>query len=310
MKRFNYLTQLAMSVIFRVGEGRYPGTPGEGGGTCMETPARLKGVTLVALILCGVLASPAARAASDRIVASYATPTNRPYGLAYGDGILYLGDYVTKEIYRIDPDNGSVMSSFAPTPTPGGTLMYGLAYSSGYLWTTTTGNPARLFRIEPTGGSVVSSYSVTGVSAGNGLAADADYVYMANNNFPDYYIYKYSISGGSVVSSWNGAKYPDGLTVINHVPTSHNVLLNLGNIDGWVQIYDLDGTLHEGEQFLIDAPCPATHYVGDLATKDDTHIFFASDYLKVLYELEINWGGQEEPAVEPVSFGRVKALFR
>ncbi|MGD8717409.1 MAG: hypothetical protein PVH29_01180 [Candidatus Zixiibacteriota bacterium] len=274
----------------------------------MDTPARLKGVTLIVLILCGVLASPAARAASDRIVASYATPTNYPYGLAYADGTLYLGDYVTKTVYQIDPDNGSVMGSYVPTPAPNG-YMYGLAYSSGYLWAT-AGSPARLYRMETTSGSVVSSYAVSGVSAGNGLAADADYIYLANNNYPDYYVYKYSISGGSVVSSWNGAKYPDGLTVINHVPTSQNVLLNLGNIDGWVQIYDLDGTLHEGEQFLIDAPCPETNYVGDLATKDDTHIFFASDYLKVLYELEINWGGQEEPAVEPVSFGRVKALFR
>jgi hypothetical protein len=276
----------------------------------METPARSKGATFIAVVMCGLLVSPAARAASDRIVASYPTPTNYPYGLAYGDGTLYLGDFATKRVFRLDPNNGSVMSSFIPSPPPQGNLMYGLAYSSGYLWATTGGATTRLFRIEPTSGSVVSSYTVSGVSSGNGLAADADYIYLANNNYPNYYIYKYSITGGSVVSSWNGAKYPDGLTVINHVPTSRNVLMNLGNVDGWVQIYELDGVIHEGEQFLIDAPCTETHYVGDLATRDDTHIFFASDYLKVLYELEIDWGGQEEPAVEPVSFGRVKALFR
>ena len=275
----------------------------------MNAKARYVSATFVALIICGMISSPAARAASDRIVASYPTPTNYPYGLAYGDGTLYMGDFVTKRIFRIDPGNGSVMSSFIPSPEPAGALMYGLAYSSGYLWAT-TGGPARLFRIDPGTGSVVSSYTVSGVTAGNGLAADADYVYFANNNAPDYYIYKYSVSGGSVVSSWTGAKYPDGLTLIKHVPTPHNVLLNLGNVDGWVQIYELDGVRHDGEQFLIDAPCGDTRYVGDLAARDDTHIFFASDYLKTLFEFEINWGGQEEPAVAPTSFGRIRALFR
>jgi hypothetical protein len=100
------------------------------------------------------------------------------------------------------------------------------------------------------------------------------------------------------------------LTAITHVPTSKKVLLNLGNVDGWVYIFDLNGTRHEGEQFKIDAPCPASSFSGDLATRDDTHIFFASTHLKQIYEHQINWGGQEEYAVAPTSFGKVKALFR
>ncbi len=264
---------------------------------------------ILALALVAATAVPGARAASDKIIASYPTPTKYPSGLTFGGGILYLGDFATMRIYRLNPNNGSVMSSFIPSPKPRGTLMYGLAYSSGYLWAD-TGSPTRLFKISPSTGSVVASYTVTGVSSGDGIAADASYVYIANNNFNALYIYKFSPASGSVVASWPGAKYPAGLNIITHVPTSKKVLMNLGNVGGWVYIFNLNGVRRNGEQFKIDAPCPTSHFVGDLATRDDTHIFFVSTYLDQLFEHEIDWGGVEEPAVAPTSFGKVKALYR
>ncbi|MEE8641146.1 MAG: hypothetical protein V3T41_12135 [bacterium] len=264
---------------------------------------------MLALALVAATAVPGAWAASDKIIASYPIPTPYPSGLTFGGGILYLGDFATMRIYRLNPNNGSVMSSFIPSPKPRGTFMYGLAYSSGYLWAD-TGSPTRLFKISPSTGSVVASYTVTGVSSGDGIAADASYVYVANNNFNALYIYKFSPASGSVVGSWAGAKYPAGLNIITHVPTSKKVLMNLGNVDGWVYISDLTGVRYKGEQFKIDAPCPKNQFVGDLATRDDTHIFFVSTYLKQLFEHKINWGGQEYPAVAPASFGKVKALYR
>jgi hypothetical protein len=263
---------------------------------------------ILACVLAGAMAVPG-WAAGDKIIASYPTPTQYPSGLTFGGGVLYLADFVTMRIYGLDPNNGSVMSSFIPSPKPRGTIMYGLAYSSGYLWAD-TGDPTRLYKVVPTTGSVVGSYTVNGVSAGEGIAADADYVYVANNSASAFYIYKFSPTSGTVVKSWTGAKYPSGLNIITHVPTNKKVLMNLGNVDGWVYIFNLDGTRHEGEQFKIDAPCPETHFTGDLATRDNKHIFFASGYLKQIYEHEINWGKQEYPAVSPTSFGRIKALYR
>ncbi len=274
----------------------------------MNTEVRRFRRVILALVLAGGVAVPG-WAAHDKIIASYPTPTQYASGLTFGDGVLYLADFVTMMIYKLNPDTGSVMSSFIPSPKPRGTFMYGLAYSSGYLWAD-TGSPTRLFKIAPSTGSVVGSYAVTGVSTGDGIAADADYVYFSNNSATAFYIYKFSPTSGTVVKSWTGAKYPAGLNIITHVPTHKKVLMNLGNVDGWVYIFDLDGTRHEGEQFKIDAPCPQNQYVGDLATRDDTHIFFASTYLNRLYEHEIDWGGQEEPAVAPASFGKIKALYR
>jgi hypothetical protein len=254
-------------------------------------------------------ASAPAWAASDKIVGSYPSPTKYPYGLAFGGGTLYVADSVSMMIYRLNPNTGSVMGSFVPAPKPSGNFMYGLAYSSGYLWAT-TGSPARLFKITAAGGSVVGSYGISAASAASGLAADANYVYVANNDVAATRVFKYHKTSGSLARSWPGAKYPDGATVIKHVPTGRNVVLNLGNVDGWVMIFELNGTRHDGKQFKIDAPCGESNFVGDLAMRDDTHIFFAANYLKYIYEHEINWGGQEEHAVEPFSFGKIKALYR
>jgi hypothetical protein len=264
--------------------------------------------TVVALVII-VAASAPAWAASDKIVASYPSPAKYPYGLAYGAGTLYLGDSVSMMIYRLNPGNGSVMGSFVPSPKPTGNFMYGLAYSSGYLWATSR-SPARLFKIGAASGSVVNSYGISAAPACTGVAADANFIYVANNDAANARLFKYRQADGSLVASWPGAKYPDGATVIRHVPTGRNVVLNLGNVDGWVYIFELNGTRHDGEQFKIDAPCGESNFVGDLATRDSTHIFFASNYLKYIYEHEIDWGGQEEHAVKPVSFGKVKALYR
>jgi hypothetical protein len=275
----------------------------------MRKTSRYVRVAAVALALLAVAAVPAG-AARDKIVASYPSPTKYPYGLAFGGGTLYLGDALTMMIYRLNPDTGSVMGSFVPAPKPAGSFMYGLAYSAGYLWAV-TGSPARVFKITAAGGSVVGSYNISAQApAAHGLGADATYLYVANNDVATTKVFKFRQDDGSPVNSWPGAKYPDGATVIKHVPTGRDVVLNLGNVDGWVMINELTGTWHNGEQFKIDAPCGESHFVGDLATRNDTHIFFASNYLKYIYEHSIDWGGVEEPAVVPVSFGKIKALYR
>jgi hypothetical protein len=279
-----------------------------GGGTVMKNAKRYVANIAVAAALVAAAAT-SGWAAHDKIVASYASPTQYPYGLAFGAGTLYLADSVSMTVYRLNPDTGSTMSSFVPSPKPSGTFMYGLAYSSGYLWATTR-SPTRLFKITPADGSVVATYAVPAAAAATGLAADASYIYIANNNAVTTQVFKFNQASGSVVASWPGAKYPDGACVIKHVPTDRDVVLNLGNVDGWVYIFELNGVRHTGEQFKIDAPCGESHYVGDLATRDDTHIFFAANYLKYIYEHEIDWGGQEEYAVLPVSFGKIKALYR
>jgi len=250
------------------------------------------------------------RAASDKIVGSFAAPATVISGLAYGENVLFLSDPLNMTVFRLDPASGSVLSSFTPTPAPGAGFA-GLAYNGGYLWGNTPVGTYRLFKMNPATGSVVASFALAGISSPEGLAADATYVYVSNNDPNATRIFKLNQSNGSLVASWNVlTKYPGGLDPILHVPTSTPVLLNVGTVGGWTYIYDLFGVVRAGEEFKIDVPCPPSNYVGDLAAKDDTHFYFASTYLKAVYELELDWNGQEYFNVAPRSFGKIKALYR
>ncbi|UCH77817.1 MAG: hypothetical protein JSU81_08830 [Candidatus Coatesbacteria bacterium] len=264
----------------------------------------------VCVAIMGVWAwGSSAGAASDTILSSFASPTSFPYGLTYSSGTLYLSDAVSMTIYRLHPDTGSVMSSFVPSPKPAGSFMVGLASTPGYLWATTI-SPSRLFQIGATSGSVVNSYTLSSITDADGLAAEGNYVYIANSSSTAFFVYKFHPSSGSIVDSWPGGKYPSGLNVITHVPTGQKVVMNVGNVDGWVPFNGLNGQRYSGQAFKIDAPCGEGNYAGDLATRDNTHIYYAANYLKYIYYLSINWGKNEVPAVAPTSFGKIKALYR
>jgi outer membrane protein assembly factor BamB len=261
----------------------------------------------------GILAAVAvfyaagALGASSKVVNSFPAPSAHSCGLAFGNGILFASDYETKAIYRLNPETGSALSSYVPSPLPDGSV-YGLAFYGTRLWA----NAARrdracLYRMRPATGSVVASYVIAGLSAAEGIAFYESYVYVANNSSPDFNIYKFRPATGTIVKSWPGGKWPGGLTVIKHPDTEEYVLLNSGTVDGWINVYGLEGQRYEGYQFKIAVACPEYQYRGDLAGRDGTHIFYASDYLDYIYELEINWLGG---AVAPASLGRVKALFR
>ena len=259
------------------------------------------------LVAVAIFCAAGALGASSRVVNSFPAPSAHPCGLAFGNGILFVSDYETKTIYRLNPETGSALSSYVPSPLPDGNV-YGLAFYGTRLWA----NAARrdracLYKMRPATGSVVASYVIAGLGAAEGIAFYGSYVYIGNNSPTDLYIYKFRPATGTIVKSWPGGKYPGGLTVITHPDTEENVLLNSGTVDGWVYVYNFEGRRYEGYAFKIAVTCPWYQYRGDLAGRDGTHIFYASDYLDHIYELEINWLGG---AVAPTSLGSVKALFR
>jgi outer membrane protein assembly factor BamB len=266
-------------------------------------------VTVGALLGTNILIGPAAIAANDKIINSFPAPSRNSYGLAYGNNILFVSDYESKAIYRLNPNTGSVLSSYVPTPQPAGKIP-GLGFANKRLWCTgVQPDNTRLYRMRPATGSVEAHYAVPGIKAGDGTAVYGAYVYISDSSPVNYHVSKFHPVSGTIVKTWAGAKFPGGLTAITHLPTKNKVILNIGTVDGWVYIYGLNGERHEGEQFKIEVPCPELYFAGDLATRNDTHIFFASDYLDYIYELYIDWWAQERP-VDPASLGSVKALFR
>jgi len=270
-----------------------------------------RGKAIGAAVTAALLAASGVWAAHDSIISSFPTPAEYTEGLAYDGTQLYLASTSLPLVWRINPVTGSVIASYTPAPLPLGVIT-GLAYQGGYLWLGVySGAGATLCRANPTTGSVSASYNVPGVTICDGIAADANYLYVSNNFATNPRLFKFSPGAGSVVASWTVyTKYPGGLDIITHVPTSTQVLLNVGNVDGWTYVYDLNGVYRSGEEFLIDAPCSTTHFVGDLATVDSTHFYFSSDEMGYIYYESLDWYGQEFPGVAPTTFGKIKALYR
>ncbi len=259
------------------------------------------------LVTVAVFCAAAALGVSSRVVNSFPAPSAHPCGLAFGNGILFVSDYETKTVYRLDPETGSALSSYVPSPLPDGNV-YGLAFNGTHLWANAARrDSACLYKMRPATGSVVASYVISGLGAAEGMAFYESYAYVANNSPTDFYLYKFRPPTGTIDKSWPGGKWPGGLTVITLPENEEQVLLNSGTVDGWVYVYDLEGRRYGGYWFKIAVNCPEYQYRGDLAGKDGTHIFFASDYFDHIYELKIKGLGG---AVAPASLGRVKALLR
>ncbi len=82
---------------------------------------------------------------------SSATDLNGPVGIVYDtNGVLYIGNYNDREIYKVF-ENGDV-EFIAQVPTDGGAMPYlgFISYGQGYLWGTTMGSD-KIYKINPNG---------------------------------------------------------------------------------------------------------------------------------------------------------------
>lgn len=82
---------------------------------------------------------------------SSAPELNGPVGLAYdSNGVLYVGNYTDREIYRV-LDNGEV-EYIATIPTDGGALpnLGFIAFGQGFVWGTTMGSD-KIYKVNPNG---------------------------------------------------------------------------------------------------------------------------------------------------------------
>lgn len=82
---------------------------------------------------------------------SSAAELNGPVGLAYDpNGVLYVGNYTDREIYKV-LENGDVVY-IATVPTDGGPLpnLGFIAFGQGFLWGTTMGSD-KIYKINPNG---------------------------------------------------------------------------------------------------------------------------------------------------------------
>ncbi len=89
------------------------------------------------------------------------TPGGKCNALTWDGSALWTSDLITKTIYRLSPDDGSVLSSF-PYPDE---FEYceGLAWDGTYLlacgWESSNGYGSKIFTLDPEDGAIIESFS-------------------------------------------------------------------------------------------------------------------------------------------------------
>ncbi len=263
------------------------------------------------LIILGValLAAGAAFAKMGDVVASFPAPANYPIALAVGaDYNHYLWvfcDTSPYRIYRMGGMNGAVYASFV---SPQGRYTRGLTYSYGgggglptgsYLW---MGNYStdRIYRCNFNTGSAYASIPANHDMYG-GLAVMATGAggraptHMLSSDTSPRYVYRQSLTNGSIYASF--APSP---AIYDLAWDLQNRYVWTGSTGDYVYAFRTNGSV--AGSFRIQADNPrAFAYTGSylwLGTTTGSH------YIWMLH-CPAPWG-----AVEPVSLGRVKALFK
>lgn len=140
--------------------------------------------------------------AGFKILDQWPTPSGTPIDLAWDGEFLWSVDLGTSTIYKHDPDDGTVLASFAAPDTQ----PLGLTYDGSHLWVSCRGTSQKIYRITTTG-SVVSSFDAPGTGSNRvrGLAWDGAHLWMGD--IVNDVVYRIDPSDGSVLDTID---FPEG----------------------------------------------------------------------------------------------------
>lgn len=138
---------------------------------------------------------------------SLTAPGQGPSGIAWDGSALWVvdtQDFETYKLYRIDPQSGSVLSSFeVPTIIPDA-----LTWDGSRLWLV-DGVESKLLQIDPSNGKVLKSLAAPGTYP-TGIAWDGSALWVADAD--DLKIYKINPITGKVIDSFDAPGFfPTGL---------------------------------------------------------------------------------------------------
>ena len=247
----------------------------------------MRRIAITSVILGFLLVGTPARGAFGDVVASFPAPAQVPSALAWDGRYLWVLCNTTPSVstvFRLNPDNGSVISSFA---SPYRAASRGLTWDGTYLY---------LGRFNP---YVVSWRSTTGSLYGTftlpayygGLAWDGSHLWATDRS--PYYFYRVT-TRGSLVSSFPVSFFPFD-------PGFGNGYLFVGTFTPLQRLYKLT----TAGSIVESANPPANHPWG--CCFDGTYVWF-TDVTSHHYIWKCDAG--QYPAVVPASVGRVKGLFR
>jgi DNA-binding beta-propeller fold protein YncE len=118
-------------------------------------------------------------------------------GLAYDGTGLWVADYNSSYLYKLNPDNGSYITYL---PAPGGTHVYDIAYdpNDGNLWVNNMGND-RIYKINSSNGSIIQLFYSPATNA-SGLTFDGTYLWITE--YSSNIIYRVNPQNGSILGTY------------------------------------------------------------------------------------------------------------
>ena len=256
------------------------------------------------LVFAAAVAAAPAGACLGQVVQSFPSPGHNPNALAMSPNCLYVLCEGPPYIFRLNPANGSVISSYA---SPFGFPTRGLGYEyGGYLWIGTYSiTNSWIVRCHEGTGSIYSSFRVTEHEMFGGVACEGNpnkpgtLRAIISNSFFEEPVTRHT-TAGSLLSSF---RYLDPLTFFDPAWDYGNTLIWWGDRTAYkphVYGFTKSGSL------VASFPAPAGNLHG--CTYLDGYLWISTDG-QPDYIWKVHCPEDFE-AVAPTSLGRVKALFR
>jgi len=183
-------------------------------------------------------------------------PLSLPVGLTYGpSGVLYIGDYLTREIYRIPKKGGLEYVATVPAPANFVPFLAFITYSQGFLYGTVYGEN-KIYKINPRNTDDVEIYSGSTFGNMDGDISEATYAFpagiLANHSGNTLYVSEFSGIGNiRKITRGNGnGKMPSTSTVVVFPnPASNSIQIRMNQIEDGkyaLKVYDFLGNqVHE-----------------------------------------------------------------
>jgi transglutaminase-like putative cysteine protease/glutamine cyclotransferase len=168
----------------------------------------MKRITKHALVILTLfLVARALHAYPGKVVRAFPLPCSFGTGLTFDGDYLWVADYKTDLIYKLDPESGEVVHKI---PSPGFWPM-GLAWDGTYLWNVDRGQN-RIFQIDPEDGTVVRTINSPGRDP-EGLTWDGTTLWLGDARANKIMKIDLSDSDGTAVKEFDGpARSVNGLT--------------------------------------------------------------------------------------------------
>jgi len=222
------------------------------------------------------------------ILSSFPTPGPSPQGLGWDGAFLYLSDDSTDTIYKIDPNDGSVIVAFpSPGPEP-----KGLTSDTTHIWSLDDSLRC-IYQLDKETGAVIDSlslpaevnYSPTKEFPFHGLLWDGQYFYTNFEAGWSSKIVRIDVKNDTVYLFTYTHGFSKDLAYDGH--SIWNCSNSGSTRIGWVSQYDFDTGLR-----LERFDTPGFYPTG--LTHDGTHFWLSDENADSLYQIQVIQTGVED----------------